>query len=129
MRRLTLLLPLLLAACATGPTLDQRLSTFIGQNELQLVSALGVPARTYETDGVKFLQFESQRTVALPGDPLGYGPGLGGGFYGRRRGYYGGGLYGGGFAPPSYAVVGCDVTFSLRDERVAGFSFRGEGCA
>ena len=123
--RALLLLPLLVAACATGPSLDQRLATFVGQDEGALVSALGVPVRTYETDGRKFLQFESRRTVALPGDPYGYGFGSGfGGFRGRRYGYFGGG-----FAPPAYASVGCDVTFALRGDRVEGFTYRGEGCA
>lgn len=125
MRRFALLLPLLAAACATGPTLDQRLATFVGQGEGELVSNLGVPVRTYETDGRKFLQFESQRTVALLGSPYGYGPGFGGGFYGRRGGYFGGG----GFAPTTYASVNCDVTFALRNDRVESFTYRGEGCA
>ncbi len=127
MHRLALLLPTLAAACATGPTLDQRLATFVGQGEGDLVSALGVPVRTYETDGRKFLQFESRRTVTLPGDSYGYGSSFGGGLgLGRGRSFGGLGL---GYAPSSYAFVGCDVTFALRDARVEGFTYRGEGCA
>lgn len=115
-----LALPLLLAAggCATGPTLDQRLATFVGRPEADVVAALGVPVRTYEAGGRKFLQFESRRSVAVA-EP----PGYYGGPWGWRRGYY--------WAPPpqTYAVVGCDVTFALRDGLVEGFTFRGDGCA
>lgn len=106
-------------SCAPpGPTLDQRLSTFVGRPEADLVAELGVPVRTYEAeDGRKFLQFESRRLVALPGDPYPfYGP------YGHRR-------FGAFAAPPAYARVGCDITFGLRGGRVEGFRFRGEGCA
>ncbi|MCR0982997.1 hypothetical protein [Roseomonas populi] len=118
-RALSLLPFLALAACATGPTLDQRLSTFVGRSELELVSALGVPTRHYETGGQKFLQYDEQRTVAFP---AGFG---GGPFYGP----YGRGFYGGGFVGTTYAPVQCDVTFALNDGRVSGFSFRGQGCA
>ena len=110
---------LLLAGCAQGPSLETRLSTFVGQSEADLVAALGVPTGVHEADGRRFLQFEQRRTVAVAGPPTPYfGP-----FHGPR------GARGGYWpAPPAYAVVGCDLTFELRDRRVAAFSFRGEGC-
>jgi hypothetical protein len=107
----------LLGACAQGPTLEQRLSTFIGRSEGDLVASLGVPNRTYDVEGRRFLQFEQRRTVAIsqPGfDRPFFGP------YGYRFGYVP--------APPAYAVVGCDLTFALRDGRVESFNARGEGC-
>ncbi|MBP0491334.1 hypothetical protein [Roseomonas indoligenes] len=125
MRRALALLPMLaLTACATRPTLDERLATFVGRSELELVSALGVPTRHYETGGEKFLQYDEQRTVALPGGFAG-GPFIGS----VGRGFYGGGFYGGGFVGTTYAPVQCDVTFALREGRVSGYSFRGQGCA
>lgn len=120
-RALPLLALLSVTACATGPTLDQRLSAYMGRTELELVTALGVPTRDYETGGQKFLQYEEQRTVALPTTGFVGGPFLGP--YGR--GFYGGGYTGFGTA---YAPVQCDVTFALREGRVAGYSFRGQGC-
>jgi len=113
MRRLILSLPVVLAACATGPTLEQRLSTFVGQREGDLVAGLGVPVRTYEVDGRRFLQFERQRTVLVPGDPWPYG------YYGMWRPWA---------VPSSYAVVRCDITFILRGGLVEGFTLHGEGC-
>ena len=123
MRRALPLIPFLaLAACATGPNINERLTTYVGRSELELVSTLGVPTRSYETGGQKFLQYEEQRTVALPTGGFGGGP-----FYGR--GFYGGGLYAGGFGGTAYAPVQCDVTFALQGGRVAGYTFRGQGCA
>lgn len=115
---LPLLSLLALSACAVGPSLDERLATYVGRSELELVSTLGVPTRSYETGGQKFLQYEDNRTVAVPGGFVG---GPWGGPWGR--GYYGG------FSTTAYAPVQCDVTFALREGRVASYVYRGQGCA
>ena len=127
MRRLIpfLAVPVLaLSACATRPSLSGRLSAYVGRSELDLVSALGVPTRSYETGGQKFLAYEEQSTVALPGGVAG-GP-----FYGPFGGPFGRGYYGGAYAGfgTTYAPVQCDVTFGLREGRVASFTYRGQGC-
>lgn len=123
-RRAGLGLLLLLAGCATGPGFAERLSAYVGRSELDLVSELGVPTRSYETGGRKFLAYEEQRTVAVPGGFSG-GP-----FYGPFAGSFGRGFYGGGYAGfgTAYAPVQCDVTFALQAGRVASFSYRGQGC-
>jgi hypothetical protein len=116
LRRALLLLPLILAACAQGPGLQERLSAWIGRSEGDLVAEFGVPVRTYDVEGRRFLQFEQRRTVAVaqPGfDRPVYGP------WGPRWGFP---------PPPAFAVIGCDLTFALRDGRVESFSFRGQGC-
>jgi hypothetical protein len=109
-----LLLPLL-AACAVGPTLQQRLSTFIGLGEGDLVAELGVPVRSYETDGRRFLQFERERTVAISQpEPMFYP------YPYRYRPWIA--------PPPAYAQVRCDITFALRDRRVESFTLNGQAC-
>ncbi|WBV43561.1 hypothetical protein [Pseudoroseomonas cervicalis] len=111
-----LLLPALLAGCAApGPTLEQRLATFINRPEGELVAQLGVPVRTYETEGRRFLQFEQQSTILVPGDSWGYGYNP----WGYRRPWT---------APPSYAVTRCEMTFAVRQGLVESFTARGEGC-
>jgi len=116
LRRL-LLLGLLLAGCATGPTLAERLQGFVGQSELQLVTALGVPNRTYDVEGRRFLQYEQRRVIYYQ-DPGFYRPY--GGPWSQRWGWW---------PPPAIpATIQCDITFDLQDSRVRGFSFRGEGC-
>ncbi|MGG5888434.1 hypothetical protein ACLF3G_14970 [Falsiroseomonas sp. HC035] len=108
----------LLAACAQGPTLDQRLSTFVGRTEGDLVAALGVPVRVHEADGRRFLLFEQRRTVpvAPPSPFLGYGPGP----WGPSLGYWP--------SVPSVAELRCEQTFAIRNGRVETFTYRGEGC-
>jgi hypothetical protein len=102
-----------LAGCATGPSLEQRMLPLIGQSELNLVAALGTPVRTYEVDGRKFLTFEERRSYIVAGDPFLY------------RGYS---RYGPYFSQPGYIVRVCEITFALRNERTESFTARGDGC-
>jgi hypothetical protein len=115
MRRAALVLGLggALAGCTIGPDLATRLQATIGQGEGELVSAFGVPTRTYQADGRKFLQYEERRTQAVASDP-----------YWARSG-----RYGPLFSPgPAFVVRSCDITFTLEGGKVASFSFRGEAC-
>ena len=107
---------LLLAACATQPPLEARLQAWIGRSETDLVTNFGVPAGTYAVGGQKFLQFDQWRTQLVPGSAWYGGP-----FYGRYGGFWQP-------APPTAVVIGCSITFSLRQGVVEGFSFRGDGC-
>jgi hypothetical protein len=102
------------AGCATGPTLEQRLQPFVGRGEADLVAALGVPERTYEVEGRKFLTFEDRRSYLVAGYPSfpAYG-------YSRFGPY---------FAPPGYIVRTCEITFAVRGGRAESFTFRGDGC-
>ncbi len=114
-----LLLPALLAGCAApGPTLEQSLASFINRPEADLIAQLGVPVRTYEAQGIRFLQFEQQQTVLVPGDPWGYGFGYGPWAY--RRPWA---------VPPVYAVLRCDITVATRQGVVESFTARGDGCS
>lgn len=118
MRRLfgVVLLTLVASGCATGPTLEQRLLPLVGKSEGELVAALGVPERTYEVEGRKFLQYEERRSYLMP-DP--YWPRPWG--HGRRFGPV--------WSPgPYYVVRACDITFTLRGGRVESFVTRGDGC-
>jgi len=122
-----------LASCA-GPTpeaFNARMAGFVGRSEAYLVASLGVPARTHEVEGRRFLQYEDRRIVTYPGDAL-YGPGFGGfgyGGFGRRRlGPAFGGYFGGGFGPV-IETRARDVTFELRGGQGAGFVARGNDCA
>lgn len=117
MHRWFLLLPLLLAACAQGPGLSERLSPWIGRSEGDLVAEFGVPVRVHEADGRRFLLFEQRRTVlvAQPGfDRPYFSP------WGPRFGPWP--------PPPAQAVLTCEITFAIRAGRVEGVSHRGEGC-
>ncbi|MFH5927556.1 hypothetical protein [Roseomonas xinghualingensis] len=124
-----ILLSALLSGCATASTeeaFDQRISTYVGRSEVDLVSGLGVPNRSYDAPtGLRLLQYDfvspAQGPSIVPmlglgfgsfGSGVGIGTGLGLGFSG--------------YGQP--AVVDCSVIFELREGRVEGFSRRGSGC-
>lgn len=105
---------LLLAGCATGPGIEARLAPFIGQTEAALVAGLGVPTRTHEVDGLRFLQYEEHRQVLLPAET----------FWDRPHGRFGPMP----LAGPVLLTRSCDVTFTLRTGRVEGYAIRGNDC-
>jgi hypothetical protein len=121
MRRLVLLAVVgLIASCTNQLAVRQaQLSQLVGRSETDLVEALGVPSRTYETGGMKFLSYEDRRVEYVPGSP--FYPG----FYGP--GFYGGGFYGPGF-PPEVINLSCDTTFTLAGGVVRSFALRGNAC-
>ncbi len=61
----------LLAGCAsTSPAeFDRRMTTYIGRPEADLIAGLGVPQRTYDSDGQRLLHYDLariMRRVVLP---------------------------------------------------------------
>ncbi len=113
-------LPLLLAAVLAGcaPAFDRPafLATLVGQPEAELVRRLGVPSRTYETGGRKFLAYSEQHS-----DLIGGGPFLGGLGFGPGYGFYGG-------FPTEAIERNCETTFEVGDGRVLAWSLRGNAC-
>jgi hypothetical protein len=89
------------------------LSRLVGQPESALVQQMGVPNRTYETGGVKYLAYDDRRIEVTPAFPS-YGP-------------YFGGWYGGGF-PPQVLDLQCETTFEVSDSTVRAFTLRGNAC-
>jgi hypothetical protein len=122
-RDLTWLVPILLlavAACEPGVSRATYLSQFIGSSETNLISALGVPTRSIESGGIKFLAYRDHRVDVMPGMP-----GLPN--YGSPFGPYGyGGVYGG--IPPQLIERDCETTFELIDNKVRSFTLRGNAC-
>jgi len=121
--RLAKLLPLLLiTACTTGPDRATVLNSMIGAPEAEVVRQLGVPSRTYETGGHKFLAYTDQRATVIDGGPLMYG----GGFFGG--GYYGSGFGFGSAFPTEIIPRVCETTFDVVGGRVQTWSLRGNAC-
>ncbi len=119
-RYLLLVLVTVLAACTPASQrqeLANRLSVFVGRGEADLVREMGVPSRTYETGGARFLAYASTSTVVYPGYYGGYGG------WGWRGPYYGG--WG---TAPEVIQNTCEATFELREHRVLGVTVRGNGC-
>ncbi len=113
---------LLLAGCATGPSLQTRMISYMGAPEGQLVQALGVPDKQITVNGVSYLAYIRQRAQVAPTPVMGFGP------WGGPWGPYG---YGGGFAttlPAPIQVWSCETTFTVKDGHVVNVAFKGNDC-
>jgi hypothetical protein len=119
-----------LAGCVSH-SLERRqaeLAPLVGQSEADLVRRLGVPSRTIDADGRRFLAYRQQRADVLPGS----GPFLVAPYH--RFGYSGFGGFGGyddfeGTSfPPTIIQHVCETTFEIAGGKVAGFSLRGDDC-
>lgn len=112
-RALLLLLPLLTACTPPGQDRQVWLSQFVGRPEVELINAMGVPTRSYETDGTKFLAFtESRLDVVAPlslyGSP----------YWGLSPNY----------GVPPIVQWYCETTVVVSGGLVRNFSFRGNAC-
>jgi len=119
MRRFVVL-SLIVALAGCGPSLQEReaaMNRFIGQPEAVLVQQMGVPSRTYEAGGVKFLAYDERR--------LDYAPGFYGGGPWGYPGWYG---YGYATFPPTTVERICETTFEVVGSVVQRVSLRGNAC-
>lgn len=112
-----LMIPTVLAAFLAGcaPAFDRPafLATLVGQPEAAVVRQLGVPSRTYETNGRKFLAYSERRVEVVP-----VGLGYGYGYFGPSFGY----------SPSQIIERACETTFEVGDGRVLTWSLRGNAC-
>jgi hypothetical protein len=120
---------LALGACAyPNPEHVSALNQLIGKSETQLVQAMGVPSRSYDSGGHRFLAFSKSRIDTIPGSSGPYGRwwgGYGGGYWGGGWGGWGGGW--GGF-PPEVVTRDCETTFDLVGGVVKSWGLRGNDC-
>lgn len=117
--RLAISLPLLLAGCATGPSLQSKLAGYIGAPESVLVQQLGVPQRQIQVNGVNYLAYQVRYSAqnTYVGPYWGAGPYWGGPFWGPY-----------GPLQQDVQIWSCEATFALKDDKVQSFSLRGNDC-
>jgi hypothetical protein len=118
----------LVGACAsrTPEAFDQRMTTYIGRPEAELVAGLGVPNRSYDAEGRRLLQWDFVQPSSSPAIYPSIGLGFGSFGFGRSGMGVGTGLsvgLGGASAPQ-----GCSVVFEIRDGTVQDFHNNGPGC-
>jgi hypothetical protein len=116
---------LALGACAyPNPQHVSAMNALVGKSETDVVKTLGVPSRTIETGGHKYLAYSRNKLVTIPGD-YGFGPAWGWGYWG---GGWGGGWGGWGGFPPEIVQRDCETTFDLLGGVVQSWTFRGNDC-
>ena len=112
-----------LAGCATGPSLSERMSAYVGRPESVLVAQLGVPNRRIHVAGVTYFAYVHRHFHYSSGS---YG--MGGPFiYPADDGFYGPFFGGGGFPAQAY-TDSCTTTFALKNNIVQSFTLRGNAC-
>jgi hypothetical protein len=121
MRRAFLLLLPLLAGCATGPSLQTRMISYMGAPEDKLVQSLGVPDKQITVNGVTYLAYIRQTAQVQPSPIVGFGP------WGGPYGPYYGGFYGA-TLPSTIQVWSCETTFTIQSGHVANVTFKGNAC-
>ncbi len=110
---------LLLGACTAGADRRAFLDTLVGQPETAVIRQLGVPSRTFQTPGHRFLAYDEQRSSALYG---GGGPFfVAGAFYNGRFGYADS-------FPAEIVQRRCETTFEVVNDRVVTYALRGNAC-
>ncbi len=116
-----------LSACATGPSLQTRLASYIGAPEGALIKNFGVPDKQITVDGTQYLAYDHRDLNVYPGfnGPGFYGPGLYGGPF---LGGYGPGPFFDTGIPAQVNEVSCETTFLLKDGKVVDFTLRGDDC-
>lgn len=109
-------LPIALAACSAGPPASV-LNGLVGHSTADVVQALGVPNRSYSTEGRQFLAYDRYLNVTIPGSgphparyPLSLTPGAGFGY------------------APEVIRQPCETTLEVEGNRVAAWTQRGPGC-
>ena len=113
-RAIALVLAGLVAGCVDQlAAREAYLSRFVGQSEAALVQQMGVPTRSYEVGGAKYLAYNEHRIDLIPTFPS-YSP-----FF---TGWYGGGF------PPQVVELHCETTFEVADGTVKTFTLRGNAC-
>jgi hypothetical protein len=109
-RPIILAAPVLLAACAVPSTaaFDTRMQALIGQPEVAVIEALGVPTRSTEAGGLRFVEYERRRVVGSPA-PATW-------------------RWCSPFAGHFVETRDCRLTFTLREGRVERCDRRGNDC-
>ena len=117
-----LLLAFGLAGCAAPVDRSPFLNSLVGQPETELVRRLGVPTRTYETSGHRFLAYQERQT-SIVGTGIGFGD-----FGGLGYGGFGYGGFGTTFSNSRIVERVCETTFDVAGGRGMTWSLRGNAC-
>jgi hypothetical protein len=100
-----------LSAACTDDTAARMaaLNHLVGQPEQTLLLTMGVPTRSYDAEGTKFLAYDERRVEFIPGVP-------------------GVGVWSAGAVPSQRIELWCETTFQVVQGVVRSFVLRGNAC-
>ena len=107
----------LLAACTRPPpmTRQEELQPLVGQSETDLVRRMGIPTRSFDVDGHRFLAYLERQVTVLPGQ-------------GPWEPFWSGWGYHGPDIAPAIVDRVCETTFEVTAGRVQSYQLRGNAC-
>ncbi|MDC3409927.1 hypothetical protein OAY88_01180 [Alphaproteobacteria bacterium] len=116
----TILLTLFLTGCfTTQKEFEDKLSSWIGYTEEDLVASWGIPQRVYELKGKRYLTWVNTGQMTLPGTQPTYQTSIIGG-YATTTAI-------GGTAPMNI-MLNCERTFVIENGRIQTWSWKGNNC-
>jgi hypothetical protein len=126
MRNPLILLLLLAVAGCIGPGLRQQMTAYIGASPQTLVRNLGVPDKRITLGDTQYFEYIRQQTNIEAGPPIlmGYDGIMpyAGSFWGPFNGAFYGDL------TPEVMIWRCATTFEIQNDKVIGFTMRGNDC-
>jgi len=105
MRPILVALLLVALGCATTKKYERVLQSWVGSTENQLIASWGVPTRTYENGGMKFLEYTRSSGMMMQAN---YNPYVG--YQGQAHSKY------------------CTTTFTVNNDRIISWSWQGNTC-
>lgn len=117
--RYLVVLTLLLTGCATTAQFEEKLKTYVGLSEDEVVQRLGPPDNVYETSETRYLTYARSVSGYVPGVAPRYQTNVvGNTAYTTPVG-----------GSPGYGYTNsCRVSFGLKSGRVAIYRYEGNGC-
>jgi len=116
---LYLLLLVLFSGCATSGKYKEKVSSWMGSTEQQLIDSWGPPQSTYTSGSKRYLTYNSSRSVFLPGSSPTYTTTVyGNTAYTNSTGGY----------PDQNIRLSCTTTFTSENGRLVSWRFKGNDC-
>ena len=115
-----LVLSLFISGCIpTSKGYEQRLNTWMGMSEGQLIRSWGVPKQVFNNSGKKYFVYNSSRNVYLPGSSPTYTTRVIGNT--AYTDSYGG-------SAPRNLNYSCETTFEIANQKVVSWRYNGNDC-
>jgi hypothetical protein len=110
--------PLLAACAAPTPPVDRQAAAagMVGQSEVDLVRQMGVPTRSFDSDGRRYVAYLERRVNVTQGSGV-WAP-----FWKHWVGGYGPDV------APEVVDYTCETTFEIDGGKVRWFTLRGNAC-
>jgi hypothetical protein len=112
---------LIISGCATKEGYEKVVRSWIGSSEIELVRNWGPPTQAYETGGSKFLVYDNQGQLYIPGQAPTYHT-----TYYPYLGTATTQAFGG--TPPLLVPTRCTTVFETKDSQIVDYRFEGNKC-